>query len=70
MLQCDGVMIVIRTYGPKNDDSFQARGEEREDRWWKVANHPNKEHRELCQRDGGHAHVNSFDNVPLKIGER
>jgi hypothetical protein len=63
-------MTVIRTYGPENYESFQARGEEHENRWWKVANHPNKEHRKLCQRDGRHAYVEYFDNVSLKIGER
>ena len=54
-------MTIIRTYGPENHDSFQARVEEHEDRWWKVANEPNKEHRELRQSDGRHAHVDSFD---------
>jgi hypothetical protein len=63
-------MTVIRAYLSENHDSFQGRGEEHEDRWWKVANHPNKEHRELCQRDGRHAHVDSCDNVSLKIKER
>ena len=41
------VMTVIRTYVLENDDSLQARGEEREDRWWEVANDPNKENRVL-----------------------
>jgi hypothetical protein len=40
----DSVMVVIRTYVPENNDPFQAGGEEHEDGWWKVANHPNKEH--------------------------
>jgi hypothetical protein len=47
MVLCDSVTTVIRTYGLENHDSLQARGEEHEDRWWKVANDPNKEHREL-----------------------
>ena len=41
-------MTVIRTYGLENDDTLQARGEEHKDRWWEVANDPNKDHRELC----------------------
>ncbi len=64
------MMTVIRTYVPENHESFQARGEEHEDRWWKVANDPNKEHRELCQRNGRHAHVDSFDNVTFEIREQ
>ena len=63
-------MTAIRTYVPENHDSFQARGEEHEDRWREVANDPNKEHRELCQGDARHAHVDSFDNVTLKPRER
>jgi hypothetical protein len=60
---------VIQTYSPENHESFQTRGEEHEDRRWKVADHPNKEHRELCQRDSSHALVNSYDNVSFKIRE-
>ena len=48
MRGCDDMMTVIRTYVLENHDAFQAGREEREDRWWEVANHPNKEHRELC----------------------
>lgn len=60
---------VIQTYPPENHESFQTRSEEHEDRWWKVADHPNKEHRKLCQRDGGHALVDSYDNVSFKTRE-
>ena len=60
---------VILTYSPENHESFQTGGEEHEDRWWKVADHPNKEHRELCQCDGSHAHVGPYDNVSFEIGK-
>ena len=70
LVLCDSVVTVIRTYGLENHDSLQARGEEYDDRWWKVANKPNNEHRELCQREDRQAHVDCFDNVSLKIRER
>jgi hypothetical protein len=61
--------MIRRTYVPENHDSFQARGEEHEDRRWKVAYDPNKDYGELCQGDGRHTHVDSFDDVSLKIRE-
>jgi hypothetical protein len=60
-------MTVISTYSPENHDSFQARGEDRENRWWKVAYEPKKDYRELCQCDGWHGCVDSYDNVSLKV---
>ncbi len=66
----DSMMTVNQTYSPENHESFQTRGEDHEDRRWKVANDPNKDHRELCQRDGRHARADCFNNVSLKIRER
>jgi hypothetical protein len=60
-------MTVIQTYSPENYESLQARGEEHEDRRWKVVYDPDKDCRELCQRDGRHGYVDAFDNVPLKV---
>ena len=62
-------MTVIQTYCPENHDSLQARGEGSEDRRWKVAYDPDKDDRKFSERDGGHAHVDSFDDISLKIGE-
>jgi hypothetical protein len=62
-------MTVSQTYCPENHNTLQARSEDHEDRWWTVAYHPDKDYRKFGQGDGRHAHVDSFDNVPLKIGE-
>jgi hypothetical protein len=63
-------MTDIQTYIPENYESLQARGEDHEDRWWKVAYAPDKDSRELCQCDVRHAYVPSFNNVSLKVRER
>ena len=62
--------VVIQTYFSENHESLQGRGEDHEERWWKVAYDPKKEQRVLCHREGWHTHVNTFDNVSLKIRER
>ena len=57
------------TYSPENHESFQARSEDHEDRWWKVAYDPNNDCSVLCHRDGGHGHIDSFDNISFEIRE-
>jgi hypothetical protein len=39
----DNMMTTIQTYSPENDVSLYTRGEEHEDRWWKVAYDPSKD---------------------------
>ena len=63
------MMTVVQTYSPENHETFHAWGEDHEDRWWKVANKPNKDCRELCQCDGRHGYVDSADNVSFEIRE-
>ena len=60
-------MIIIRTYVPENHESFQSRGEENEDRRWKVAYDPNQDYGKLYESDARQGHVNCFDKVSLKI---
>ena len=69
LVLCNSVMATIQTYCPENHESLHAGGEDSEDRWWKVAYDPDKDDGKFSERNGRHAHIDSYDDVPLKIGE-